>query len=104
MAVYLTLASVAARLGEKVTEAQRLLDLRVLKTSEFQFETVYTKEELTAFNSVQGPSVFLIVTDDDKFTKLIPERQNGVMNYMRLNNEKALERVSDVLKQKSLRN
>jgi hypothetical protein len=100
MAVYLTLASVAARLGEKVTEAERLLGLSVLNTSEFQFEAIYTKEELKAFNAVQGPSVFLIVTDDDKFKELIPERQNGVMNYMRLNNEKALARVSDVLKQK----
>ncbi|MEJ6707775.1 MAG: hypothetical protein QNK92_02990 [Amylibacter sp.] len=40
------------------------------------------------------------MTDDEKFKEIIPERKNGVMNYMRLNNEKALARVSDVLKQK----
>ncbi|WGI22626.1 hypothetical protein [Amylibacter sp. IMCC11727] len=98
MAVYLTPESVAARLSEQVTEAQRLLGLSVRKASDFQFQALFTDEELQAFGVTQGPSVFLIVEDGPAFEELIPERQNGMMNYMQLKHEKALARIDPFFK------
>lgn len=97
MPIYLMPATVGARLKEPMTEAQRLLDIKVLDAKLFNYDLIYTKEELKAFGVPQGQTFVIIANDGSAFEQLIPERRNGQLNYLHLRNETAIKRIYDRL-------
>lgn len=93
MLIYVMPAAVGARLQERLTEAQRLLDVEVFDAKLFQFDIVYTGEERKAFGITQDASLLVIAADGPTFEEMIPERKDGQLNYLRLNNQTAVAKI-----------
>ena len=93
MAMYIMPAAVSARLKEKMTEASRLLNIEVFDAKLFQFDIVYSGEERKAFGITQDASLIVIAQDRVAFEDLIPERRDGQLNYLKLKNKTALNKV-----------
>lgn len=93
MPMYIMPAAVSARLKETMTEAKRLLDIEVFDAKLFQFDIVYTGEERKAFGITDNASLIVIARDGPAFENLIPERKDGQLNYLILNNQTAIDKI-----------
>lgn len=89
--------AVSARLNEDITEAKRLLSIEVFDAKLFKLSIVYTSQERKAFGITQDASFILIAQDGPAFEHLIPERKNGHLNYLRLNNHSAVTKIDACL-------
>jgi hypothetical protein len=96
MAAYLMPKITLDRLQKTLDNFGRSHEIRVFRAHDKVGAIIFNQDELDGFGNNGDEPMVVSVIDAKQFEALIPEKENGLLNYVRITSPKALDKL-DVL-------